>query len=116
MLSRVRLSATPWTVAYQAPLFMGFPRQEYRSGLPFPPPEIKPILGDQAHVLPTQGSNPRLKSAGRFFTTSTTWEDYYHLVSIMKKSVILEVILKLGIPHYFKIQKTFFFFFLNLAS
>ena len=31
-------SATPWTVARQAPLSMGFSRQEYRSGLPFPPP------------------------------------------------------------------------------
>ena len=30
--------ATPWTVAHQAPLSMGFPRQEYRSGLPFPSP------------------------------------------------------------------------------
>ena len=29
---------TPWTVARQAPLSMGFPRQEYWSGLPFPPP------------------------------------------------------------------------------
>ena len=31
--------ATPWTVARQAPLSMGFPKQEYWSGLPFPPPE-----------------------------------------------------------------------------
>ena len=31
-------SATPWTVARQAPLSMGFPRQEYWSGLPFPSP------------------------------------------------------------------------------
>ena len=30
--------ATPWTIACQAPLFMGFPRQEYQNGLPFPPP------------------------------------------------------------------------------
>ena len=37
-LSRVRLSATPWTVAQQAPLPMGFSRQEYWSGLPFPSP------------------------------------------------------------------------------
>ena len=37
-LSRVRLSATPWTAAYQAPQSMGFSRQEYRSGLPFPSP------------------------------------------------------------------------------
>ena len=36
LLSRVRLFATPWTVAYQALLSMGFSRQEYWSGLPFP--------------------------------------------------------------------------------
>ena len=48
-LSRVRLFATPWTVAYQAPLFMGFSRQEHWSGLPFPSP------GD----LPNPGIEPR---------------------------------------------------------
>ena len=37
-LSRVRLFATPWTVAYQAPQYMEFSRQEYWSGLPFPSP------------------------------------------------------------------------------
>ena len=36
---------TPWTVACQAPLSMGFPRQEYWSGLPFPPPGDLPDLG-----------------------------------------------------------------------
>ena len=36
--SHVRLSVTPWTVAHQAPLSTGFPRQEYWSGLPCPPP------------------------------------------------------------------------------
>ena len=36
LLSRVRLFATPWTVAYQVPPSMGFSRQEYWSGLPFP--------------------------------------------------------------------------------
>ena len=36
--SRVRLFVTPWTVAHQAPLPMGFFRQEYWSGLPFPSP------------------------------------------------------------------------------
>ena len=47
-LSRVRLLVTPWTVAYQAPLSIGFSRQEYWSGLPFlspgylPKPGIKP--------------------------------------------------------------------------
>ena len=37
-LSRVRLLATPWTAAYQAPPSMGFAKQEYWSGLPLPSP------------------------------------------------------------------------------
>ena len=49
VLSRVRLSATPWTAARQAPLSMGFSRQEYWSGVPHPPP------GD----LPNPGIEPR---------------------------------------------------------
>ena len=43
--SRVRLFATPWTVAYQAPPSRGFSRQEYWSGLPFPSPEDLPDPG-----------------------------------------------------------------------
>ena len=39
-LSRVRLLATPWTTAYQAPLSMGFSRQEYWSGVPLPSPSM----------------------------------------------------------------------------
>ena len=38
--SRVRLLATPWTAAHQAPLSMGFSRQEYWSGLPLPSPFV----------------------------------------------------------------------------
>ena len=44
-LSHVRLFVTPWTVAYQAPPSMGFSRQEYWSGLPFPSPEDLPDPG-----------------------------------------------------------------------
>ena len=44
-LSPVRLFATPWTVVYQAPLSMGFSRQECWSGLPFPSPEDLPDPG-----------------------------------------------------------------------
>ena len=44
-LSRVRLSATPWTVAHHASLSMGFSRQEYWSGLPFPSPGDLPDPG-----------------------------------------------------------------------
>ena len=45
LLSRVRLFVTPWTVAYQAPLSMGFSRQESWNGLPFPSPGDLPNPG-----------------------------------------------------------------------
>ena len=44
-LSRVRLFATPWTAAYQAPPSVGFSRQEYWSGLPFASPGDLPDPG-----------------------------------------------------------------------
>ena len=59
-LSCVQLSVTPWTIADQAPLSMGFPRQEYWSGLPFPPPGdlpnpgIKPTFVLHADSLPSE--------------------------------------------------------------
>ena len=71
-LSHVRLFATPWTVAYQAPPSMGFSRQEYWSGLPFPSPGDLPDPGIepgspafQADALtsePLQTWKQRLKS------------------------------------------------------
>ena len=45
LLSRVRLFATQWTISHQAPLSMGFPKQEYWNGLPFPPPGDLPDTG-----------------------------------------------------------------------
>ena len=51
---------TPQTVAHQAPLYMGFPRQEYWSRLPFPPAE-------DIHEPGAKSRSPTL--AGRFFTT-----------------------------------------------
>ena len=51
MLSCVRLFVTPWTVASQAPLSGGFSRQEYWSGLPFPPPGIFLAQGLNPHLL-----------------------------------------------------------------
>ena len=68
MLSRVRLFATPWTVALQAPLSMGFSKQEYWSGLPFPSPGDLPDPGTE----PLSLVSPAL--AGGFFTTSAIWE------------------------------------------
>src|SRR5574341_1234605 len=47
MLSHVKLFATPWTVAHQDPLSLGFSRQEYWSGLPCPPPGNLPHPGTE---------------------------------------------------------------------
>ena len=66
--SCVQLFVTPWTVAHQAPLSMGFPRQEYCGGLPFPPPGDVPDPG----IEPTSLMSPALASS--FFTTSAIWE------------------------------------------
>ena len=65
-VSCVWLSVTPWTVAHQAPLSMGCSRQEYWSGLPFPP-------GDLPHpgVEPTSLTSAL---AGGFLYHCTTWE------------------------------------------
>ena len=50
-LSCVRLFAAPWTVAYQAPLSLGFSKQEYWSGLPFPSPGDLPNSGIEPESL-----------------------------------------------------------------
>ena len=63
MLSHVQLFVTPWTVAHQAPLSMGFPRQEYWSGVPFP------VLEDPAHLGIKPLSPASLTLADTFFTT-----------------------------------------------
>ena len=68
MLSHVPLFVTLWTVAHQAPLSVGFPMQEYWTGLPLPPQGDLPDPG----IKPVFLTSPVL--AGRFFTTSTTWE------------------------------------------
>ena len=65
-LSRVWLCVTPWTVAHQAPLSVKFSRQEYWSGLPFPPPGDLPDPG----IEPTSLTSPALA----FFTIWATRE------------------------------------------
>ena len=67
VLSHVQLFATPWTVARQAPLSMGFFRQECWSGLPFPLPGNLPNPGNEP-------VSPALTSG--FFTTETQGRQY----------------------------------------
>ena len=62
----VRLFVTPWTAARQAPLSMGFSRQEYWSGLPGPPPGHLPNPGIPG-IEPVSLKSPA--PAGGFFTT-----------------------------------------------
>ena len=73
VLSRVRLSVTPWTEAHQTPLSMGFPRQEYWSGWSFPPPGDLPDPG----IQPASPVVPAL--AGRFFITVSPGKPVYGL-------------------------------------
>ena len=59
-LSRVRFFATPWTVAYQAPLFVDFSRQEYWSGLPFPSPLMTSAFGQLEPAHPQLPQDSRM--------------------------------------------------------
>ena len=68
VLSRVQLCATTWTVVRQAPLSMGFSKQEYWSRLPCPPPGDLPNPG----IKPVFVASPAL--ASRFITIRVTWD------------------------------------------
>ena len=77
-LNHVWLSVTPWTIACQAPLTMGFHRQEYWSGLPFPPPGN--LLDPGIELM----SPAFLANAGRFFTTEIPGKPLILTVSDVK--------------------------------
>ena len=68
---------TPWIVASQAPLSMGFPRQKYWSGLPFPSPGDLPNPG----VEPKSPVSPAMASG--FFTTRATWEAHTDMIMLL---------------------------------
>ena len=74
--SSVCLFVTLWAVAWQPPLSMGFSRQEYWSGVSCPPPGDLPHPGTESVSLRSSAL------AGRFFTTSNTWEA--HLILYIK--------------------------------
>ena len=73
MLSHIQLFVTPRTVTHQAPLSMEFSRQEYWSGLPFPPPGDLPKSG----IKPPSLVSPVL--ASRFFTTAPHGKPKYDI-------------------------------------
>ena len=76
-LGRVQLFSTPWTATCQAPLSMGFPRQEYWSGLPFPSPRDLPDPGiepkspaPRADSLPSELPGSPIKMRNNLYTNT----------------------------------------------
>ena len=84
---------TPWTVAGQVPLSMGFPRQKYWSGLPFP----------SLRELPDPGIKPAPPAlAGGFFTNELPGEPSTNLLLFVKMIYKpLSLITSLGLSFYF---------------
>ena len=88
-LSRVRLFATPWTVTHQAPLSMGFSRQEYWNDLPFPSPGNLPNPGIeprspalQADALTSEPPGKAIsKSDGDYFKAQL-WDPVFRLADL----------------------------------
>ena len=81
-LSSVQLFVTPQAEAHQAPLSIGFSRQEYWSGVQFPTPGDLPDPG----IEPSSLASPAL--AGEFLTTSTTWETRIYLLIFLSAKII----------------------------
>ena len=71
--NRVRLFATPWSVALRDALSIGFSRQEYWNGLSFAPPGnlLNPGIKSESLLSPAL--------AGGFFTTGVTWKDLFFI-------------------------------------
>ena len=96
LLSLVQPFAVSWTVVCQAPLSMGFPRQEYWSGVPFRTPGDLPDPG----IEPPSLGSPAL--AGGFFTTSATWEALMKLwkivINISSSTPLSHPILETTVP------------------
>ena len=88
MLSYVQLFATLWTVAHQAPLSMGILQARKLEWVPCPPPRDLPDPG-------IEPESPAL--AGRFFTTSTTWEAY-------TKKTYRRLVLLLLLSHFSRVR------------
>ena len=84
-LSHVRPSATPWIVAYQAPLSMGFSRQEYWSGVPLPSPS--PLVSFNLFFLICS-----MPDGGRLSSHPRTWiplEDGSHLLECSRERRVM---------------------------
>ena len=84
--NHVWLHVIPWTVAHKVSLSIGFSKQEYWSGFPFPSPGNLPDSG----IKPVSLTSPAL--AGRYLITSTTWGDPRWRVDSLEKTLMLKKI------------------------
>ena len=84
LLSYVWQFETPWTVARQVPLFVGLPRQEYWSGLPFPSPEDLPNPGIKPVFLPWQSGFFTHRPTGETPNKGSNWWKTFWLQVLRK--------------------------------
>ena len=101
LLSCVQFFVTPWIIVHQAPLSMGFPRQEYWSGLPFPSPGDKPDPGMELSSPALQANSLPSEPLGKpHFTTYMCanvlwyfWKWVYHISIWLSSYFPFEIIL-----------------------
>ena len=83
-LNCARLFVTPWTVAYQAPLSVGFSRQEYWSGLPFPSPGDLPYPGIEPRLPTLQADALTSEPPGKLSVSVVIHKESFHYVHKLK--------------------------------
>ena len=84
LLSHVQLFATLWTLARQAPLSMGFSRQEHWSGLPFPSPRDLPNPGIESQPPELQADALSSEPPGKLESASITLNDKRDFADVME--------------------------------
>ena len=99
-LSRVRLFATPWTVAYQAPLSMGFSRQWYWSGLPFPSPADLPNPGIERGLPHCRQTLYCLSHQGSQKNIYFCFIDYVKVFDCVDHNKLWKILQEMGIPDH----------------
>ena len=84
LLSHVQLFATLWTLARQAPLSMGFSRQEHWSGLPFPSPRDLPNPGIEPQPAALQADALSSEPPGKLESANITLNDKRDFADVME--------------------------------
>ena len=92
-LSHVQLFVTPWTVAHQAPPSMGFSRQEYWSGLPFPSPGDLPNPGIEAGspALQTDSLPTELQGKPTICSSPNQNKFFFHVLTYKHLQACMEI-------------------------